>query len=106
MLADAGARVLDAHDGFVVATHQSDLHPPACRSKFDGVVDEIGDRFDQKIAVTINLKLVLQSDDKADPLIFRYRLIHVAHFTYKRRKWDLPETGRSLSFLDIRQTQD
>src|SRR5438477_13070989 len=93
VFADAGAGVLDAHDGFVIAAHQPDVHPAAGRREFDGVVDEISHRLNEKITVPINVQLVGRLNDQADPLIFRYRFIHVAHLTYKSRKCDLAETG-------------
>ena len=46
--------VLDAHDGFVIAAHQPDVHPAAGRREFDGVVDEISHRLNEKITVPIN----------------------------------------------------
>jgi hypothetical protein len=48
VFAYACAGIHDADDGLVVTAHQSDLDPPARRCKFDGVVDQIGDRLDQR----------------------------------------------------------
>jgi hypothetical protein len=63
VFAYAFAGILDSDYGFVVTAHQSDLDPAARRRKFDGVIDEIGDRLDQKIAVTMNVQFVWRLDD-------------------------------------------
>ena len=40
----------------------------ALRGKFHGVVDQIGDRLEQKIAVAVNRRLICRVDRRATPL--------------------------------------
>ena len=45
-------------------------------------------------------------DKKSNAFVFRYRLVHVAHFAHQIRKRDLAKAGRSLTFLDFGKPQN
>jgi hypothetical protein len=48
---DPAAGIGHAHDGFAVTAQQRDIHRSAFGGELDGVVDQIGDGFDQEIPV-------------------------------------------------------
>src|ERR1700720_4994189 len=62
LLADAGAGIGHAHDGFGITTQQFDVYLPAFSRKLDGVVDEVGDRFDQQAAMGAHRELLRHPD--------------------------------------------
>src|ERR1700730_5333151 len=45
-------------------------------------------------------------DEESDPFVFRYRLVHVAHFSYKIGKRDFAKICRALTFFDFGKPQD
>ncbi len=45
-------------------------------------------------------------DQEINASIFRYRLVHVAHFAYEIRKRDFAKAGQSLAILDFRKPQN
>jgi len=84
------------------------FHPPAGRGIFDGIVDKVGDRLDQEVAVTINAYFVRRLNDKADPplssAIGSYMSPHLAHQVCER---DFAEAKPIADFfLDFRKPQE
>src|SRR3981081_4286869 len=51
---DAGARIAHAHDAFAGAVDQRHPDVSAFRRELHGVVDNIGDRFEQQVAVAMH----------------------------------------------------
>ena len=63
---------------------QSDLHMSALGGKFNGVVDQICDGLEQKIAVATNGRLICTFDSKGDALVFGDWLVEIADLAYQR----------------------
>src|SRR5258705_13880928 len=102
---DAGTGILDAQDGFAVTGKQFDLHLAASRRKFDGVVDEVGDRLDQQVPVTMHAYFVWRVDQEINTFVFRYRLVHRSHLPPRVSKDQLCQTRPTLGVLVFRKPQ-
>jgi hypothetical protein len=48
------AGILDSHNALAAAGNQADFDPPSPGGEFDGIIDEVGDSFDQQIPVTVS----------------------------------------------------
>src|ERR1700754_2594018 len=79
LIADSGAGIADAHDGFIVAAHQFNVDPAAFRRKLDGIVDEVGDRLEEEIPIAAYAQLLLHPDPKLDTLVFGNRFVDIAY---------------------------
>src|SRR5258708_5735156 len=103
---DAGPRIFNPQDGFAVAGKQFDLHPPAGRGKFDGVVDEIGDRLDEQVPVAIRASFMRRADSNSDVFVSAFGSPQVAPVGDEIGQCDVAETCRLLIFLDFRKAQN
>ena len=61
----------------------------ALRGKFHGVIDQIGDGLEQKIAVAVNRRLICRFDPKSDTLVLRDRVVEVADLAHQGAERDL-----------------
>ncbi len=68
-----------AHDSFIVAAYQLNVHPTAFGRKLDGIVNEVGDRLKQEIPIAAHVKLVFHLGPQVDILVLRDRLIDIAY---------------------------
>src|SRR4051812_16330522 len=66
LFADAGPAIVHAHDGLVSAAAQPYVYPSALRRELDGVVDKVGDRFDQQVAIAAHGERMRRLDMQDD----------------------------------------
>src|SRR5947209_17906305 len=99
LFADARTGIRDADDRFVAATRQLDLHLAALRRKLDGVVDKVGDRLEQEIAVAAHAQPVSHLDPQIDILVLGDRLIDIADLAQHFMQWDGAEGRRPAAVL-------
>src|SRR6478672_6711241 len=102
---NAATGVGDAHDAFVLAAQQFNVDPAAFGGKLDGVVDEVGDRFDQQIPVAAHLYFLLYSNLQGDVLVFRDRLVDIADLPQHFVQCDIAKPRRTAAVFDLCKTQ-
>ena len=90
-LRDARAGVPNPDSGLAVTMKQRQLHPSALRAEFHGVVDQIGDGLEKKIAVAAHGCFIGSLNLKGDALVFGNRVVEIAHLAHQRRERDLAE---------------
>src|SRR6266700_3690598 len=95
LLADARAGVAHLHDTFAIAAVEAEPDMPSCGRELDRVVDEIRDRFEQKIAVALHDRAVVDIDRERDVLLLGDRLVEVADLAHDVGKRGLAEPGQS-----------
>ena len=78
--------------------------PPSGR-KFDGVVDEVGDRLDQQIAIAAHAEPMRHLDPQADILVLGDRFVDIADLAQHFVQRDAAEARRPPAVLDLGQTQ-
>jgi hypothetical protein len=98
LLADTRPRIAHTHHRFLVATCQGDLDTASFWSELEGIVDQIGDGFEQEIAVAADLELVGNLYTQVDLLVLgdRFRAASPAVRRGRRR----PSAGCSRSPRD------
>src|SRR5437764_10776377 len=100
-----GPAITNAHDGLATLPKQTQLDPTALRCKLDGIVDKIGNRLEQKIAITVDRGVCFGSNIKIDIFVFRNRLIKVADLTHEFGKGHCAKSIYAAAVLDLGNAQ-
>src|ERR1700687_1659851 len=104
-LGDAGAGVADPDYGLAFLVKQCELHASAFGGEFNGVVDQIGNGLEKKIAVAAHSRPIGSLDPKGDTLVLGDRVVEIAHFANQRGKLDLAKPFAPAPMLDFRNAQ-
>src|ERR1700759_2744684 len=75
LIVDAWSRIRDAHDGLAIAAQKRQPHLSFPGCELDGIVDEIGDRLEQQIAIATHAELALRRNTQLNSLVFGNRLV-------------------------------
>src|ERR1700752_398664 len=105
LIADAGAGIADAHDGFIFAADQFNVDPAAFRRKLDGIVDEVGDRLEEEIPIAAYAQLLLHPDPQLDTLGFGNRFVDIAYLLQHFVQQDGAKSRGPPAVFDFGQTQ-
>src|SRR5512140_302359 len=103
LFADAAAAIGHAYDDLAAGARQLDAHLAAFGRELDGVVDEVGDRLEQKIAVATHAEPVARLDPQGDILVLGNRLVEVADLAQHLLQRHAAETRRAPAVFDLGQ---
>src|SRR5580704_8871972 len=90
---------------FTVAVNQTEFNAAAFGREFHRVIDQIGDRLKEKIAVAMNDRLAFCLDLERYALVLGDRLIDVTNLAQQRRERNLAETVQPARVLDFGYAQ-
>src|SRR5262245_39685513 len=103
--ADARSTVAHAHDAFASEVHQLELYAAALWRELHGVIDQIGDRLEQEVAVAAHHCFDVGSNFEGNVLVLGNRLVEVAHLAHDIRQGDLAEPFQAPALLDLGYSQ-
>src|ERR1700704_1419864 len=105
VVGDARARIAHAHDAFAGAVDQRNPDVSAFRRELHRVVDNIGDRLEQQVAVAMHHRFVVGLYLENDALFLGDRLVEIADLPHQHRQCDVAEPGEPPIVLDLRDAQ-
>jgi hypothetical protein len=93
LVADSRTRIRHTQDGLSLAAQQLEFDPTTPGCELDGIVDEIGNRLQQQVAIAAHVKRAGRAHAQSDLLVFGNRLIHVADLAQHFAELDIAECG-------------
>lgn len=104
LLGNAGTCVGDVHDKSARFRCQMDRNLSARRTMTDGILDEIGEKLHEKLAIAANVRRTRATRRICEPVagIFGHNVVDIADVGQRLRQIDRDEAGFASAGLDLR----
>src|SRR5581483_7584097 len=103
---DARSGIADPHDSSLAISNKAKLNPTVFRRELDGILNEIGDGFEQKVTVPAHCQLGVDLQRQRQTFFFGKRLVQVGHLTQQFRHSDNFKSSKASGVLDLPNSQE